>query len=32
MAMLHQSADVDGLLDTLAAVAGQAAAGDYRKI
>lgn len=32
MAMLHQSSDVDGLLDTLATVAGQAAAGDFRQI
>lgn len=32
MAMLHQSAEVEGLLDTLAVAAGGARAGDFRKI
>ena len=32
MAMLHQSTDIDGLLDTLATGANQAATGDFRKI
>jgi len=32
MAMLHQSAHIDGLLDTLFAVARQSETGDFRKI